>query len=68
MKRAWVIGLVVASLGATGCQASYTSIRQVDATRYHVTRTKQGFFTYYGTILDCQARGDEMTCTEISDL
>ncbi|MGK3997780.1 hypothetical protein [Sorangium sp. So ce1024] len=68
MKRSWILGLVIAGLCATGCQASYTSIRQVDANRYQVTRTKQGFFRTYGTLLDCQARGDAMTCTEISDL
>ncbi|HTN89780.1 MAG TPA: hypothetical protein VL242_39165 [Sorangium sp.] len=68
MKRLWILGLLIAGLGATGCQASYTSIRQIDATRYQITRTKQGFFNTYGTLLDCQARGDEMTCTEISDL
>ncbi|MGK4008097.1 hypothetical protein WMF31_36100 [Sorangium sp. So ce1036] len=68
MKRTWILGLVLASLGAVGCQGSYTSIRQIDGTRYHITRSKQGFFNTYGTVLDCQARGDEMTCTEISDL
>lgn len=68
MKRSWILGLLIAGLCATGCQASYTSIRQIDATRYQVTRTKQGFFKTYGTLLDCQARGDAMTCTEISDL
>ncbi|AUX38675.1 hypothetical protein SOCE26_000530 [Sorangium cellulosum] len=68
MKRALIFGLLLASLGAVGCQGSYTSIRQVDAARYQVTRTKQGFFHTYGTVLDCQAKGDEMTCTEISDM
>ncbi|WP_437734325.1 hypothetical protein [Sorangium sp. So ce1335] len=68
MKRSWILGLLIAGLAATGCQASYTSIRQIDANRYHVTRVKQGFLKHYGTILECQARGDAMTCTELNDL
>ncbi|WP_437530778.1 hypothetical protein WME79_00270 [Sorangium sp. So ce726] len=68
MKRSLIFGLLLASLGAIGCQGSYTSIRQIDGTRYHVTRTKQGFFNAYGTVFDCQAKGDAMTCVEISDL
>ncbi|MGK3967872.1 hypothetical protein [Sorangium sp. So ce1099] len=68
MKRSLIFGLLLASLGAIGCQGSYTSIRQIDGTRYHVTRARQGFFSAKGTVFDCQAKGDAMTCTEISDL
>ncbi|WP_437288181.1 hypothetical protein [Sorangium sp. So ce406] len=68
MKKTLILGVMLASLGAVGCQGAYTSIRQIDGTHYQITRSKQGFFKTTGTLLDCQARGDAMTCTEVSDL
>jgi hypothetical protein len=68
MNRCIILGVLLAGLACSGCQAAYTSIRQIDQTRYHVTRTKVGFLNTYGTLYECVARGTEMTCREISEL
>ncbi|WP_437967814.1 hypothetical protein WMF04_00305 [Sorangium sp. So ce260] len=69
MKRSLIWGVLLAAIGSTGCQAVYTDIRHVDGNRYLITRNKAGPFTKaHGTVLDCQANGDAMTCTEVSDL
>jgi len=59
----------LAALGATGCQAAYTSIRKTGDNQYLLTRTKQGPFSVYGNLYACKASADggSLTCTEVAE-
>jgi hypothetical protein len=62
-------GLLLVLACLCGCQAAYTSIRQVDVTHYVVTRTKIGPFNTFGTVYHCTATSDlSMQCVEIDRL
>lgn len=56
-------------LGATGCQAAYTSIRKTGDNQYLLTRTKQGPFSVYGNLYACKASpdGGSLTCAEVAE-
>lgn len=64
---ALLLTLVLGAL-ASGCNATYTSIRKHEGGEYLVTRTKVGFFSTYGTLYACKpsADGGAMACQEIA--
>ena len=64
MKKIILMGILVST--SVACAGTYTSIRQVDANTYYITRTKQGFMSVSGTLYRCTKTSDELlNCTEV---
>lgn len=67
--RALTLFATLALLGATSCQATYTSVRRADDGAYYVTRLKQSPFSAWGTLFRCEASksGTELRCRTIAE-
>jgi hypothetical protein len=67
--RSLLILAVLTLGGATGCQATYTSVRRGDDSAYYVTRLKQSPFSAWGTLFRCEASksATELRCRTIAE-
>jgi hypothetical protein len=63
------VGVMILLLGATGCQATFTSIRRDDEKTYYLTQIKQTPFSAWGTLFRCEASksGTELRCRTIAE-
>jgi uncharacterized protein YceK len=58
--------VLVAIVGLSGCASAFTSIQPAGENNYYVTMNKNNGFKQSGTLYQCQAQGEKMTCTEIN--
>ncbi len=60
-----ILGIALVST-LSGCASVYTHIYRADPNTYYITRTKQGFFSTYGTLYRCQPmQNADLSCVEI---